>query len=88
MKILLLSLAMLLGGCSTVVPVAQTWPEPPGLQSMQPCPELKQLEANPTLSTVAKTVASNYSEYYQCVIKLEAWQEWYAKQQIIHKDLK
>ncbi len=88
MKIFLLALTMFLTGCTTVVPVTQGWPEPPGLQSMQPCPELKKLESNPKLSDVARTVTLNYSEYYGCVIKLEAWQEWYQKQQIIHKGLK
>lgn len=87
MKILL-ALTLLLSGCTTVVPITQTWPEAPGLLSQQPCPELKQLEPNPTLSTVAKTVASNYTEYYSCAVKLAAWQEWYAKQQLIHKGLK
>lgn len=88
MKIALLVLALALTGCTTVVPVTQTWPEAPGLQSMQPCPELKKLDADSKLSDVARTVTINYSEYYQCVVKLEAWQEWYAKQQLIHKGLK
>lgn len=80
--------AVLLTGCTTVVPVKQHWPEPPGLQSQKPCPELKKLSENVTLSEVSKTIADNYSEYYQCVVKLEAWQEWYKQQQVIHKDLK
>jgi hypothetical protein len=88
MKTILLTLTMFLTGCTTVVPVTQKWPEPPGLQSMQPCAELKKLEPNAQLSDVAKTVAHNYTEYYTCLIKLEAWQEWYAKQEIIHKGLK
>lgn len=88
MKTLLLIFTLALAGCSTTVPVTQAWPDPPGLQSMHPCPELQKLEANPQLSDVAKTVAHNYTEYYTCVIKLEAWQEWYQKQQIIHKGLR
>ena len=88
MKTILLTLTMFLTGCTTVVPVTQRWPEPPGLQSMKPCAELKKLEPNAQLSDVAKTVAHNYNEYYTCLIKLEAWQEWYAKQEIIHKGLK
>lgn len=88
MKTLLLATALLLSGCSTVVPVTQKWPEAPGLQSMQPCPELQKLKADPQLSDVARTITLNYSEYYTCVIKLEAWQEWYAKQQIIHQGLR
>ena len=88
MKIPLITLTIFLAGCTTAVPITQTWPEPPGLQSMQTCAELKKLEATPQLSDVARTVANNYSQYYECVVKLEAWQEWYQKQQIIHKGLK
>lgn len=88
MKVLLLSLALVLSGCTSVVPVTQTWPEAPGLQSQQPCQPLQQLGPQTSLSEVAKTVAANYSEHYNCVLKLEAWQEWYAKQQLIHQGLK
>ena len=88
MKTLLLAIALLVSGCTTVVPVTQTWPEPPGLQSMQSCPELQKLDSTAKLSDVARTVTMNYSEYYACLVKLEAWQEWYLKQQLIHKGLK
>lgn len=88
MKILILTLILALAGCSTVVPVTQTWPEAPGVQSMQPCPELRQLEPNPQLSDVAKVITHNYTSYYTCVVKLEAWQEWYRKQEIIRKELR
>lgn len=88
MKTLLLALTLGLTGCATVVPVTQRWPEPPGLQSQQPCGELQQLPQNATLSQVAQVVSKNYTEYYSCVVKLEAWQQWYKQQQIIHKDLK
>ena len=87
MKALLLSL-LLLTGCATVVPVTQSWPEPPGLQSTQACPPLQKLSDNATLSMVAKTISANYSEYYQCAVKLAAWQEWYAQQKIIYESLK
>ena len=88
MKTTVLALTLLLSGCTTVVPVTQTWPEPPGLQSMQSCPELQRLEAAPQLSDVARTVTLNYAQYYSCLVKLEAWQEWYKQQQLIHKGLK
>jgi hypothetical protein len=88
MKTILLALTLFLAGCTTVVPVVQTWPEAPGLQSMQPCGELKQLQPNPQLSDVARTITHNYTQYYECVVKLEAWQEWYQLQQIIHKNIK
>ncbi len=86
MKILLLTL--LLAGCSTVVPVTQKFPEAPGLQSTTSCPQLQQLQPQPQLSDVAKVIVVNYTEYYQCAVKLDAWIEWYQKQQIISKGLK
>lgn len=86
MKVLLLT--VLLTGCATVVPVTQTWPEPPGQLSTQPCPPLQKLPDAPKLSDVAKTVANNYTSYYECATKLEAWQDWYSQQQLIFKGLK
>lgn len=88
MKSLILAVVLLLGGCSTVVPVTQRWPEPPGLQATKSCPKLQKLEQDPKLSDVAQTVAHNYDEYWICAIKLDAWIEWYQKQSIIHKELK
>jgi uncharacterized protein YceK len=87
-KTILLALTLFLTGCASVVPVTQTWPEAPGLQSMQACGTLKTLEVGSTLSQVAEVINHNYSEYYQCVVKLEAWQDWYRKQETIHKGLK
>lgn len=89
MKLLSLIFAgLLLSGCTTVVPVTQKWPEPPGLQATKSCAKLQQLDPQPQLSDVAKTVTSNYDEYWNCAIKLDAWIEWYQKQELIHKGLK
>jgi hypothetical protein len=87
MKILALALALTLSACSTVVPVTAKFPEPPGLQAQKPCPNLKKLEDKPQLSDVAKTVTVNYTEYYTCAVKTDAWIEWYAKQKIIFEGL-
>jgi hypothetical protein len=87
MKALLL-LAVLVSGCSTVVPVTQTWPEAPGQLSMEPCPQLQKLPNTPELSDVAKVIANNYTSYYECATKLETWQSWYQQQQIIFKGLR
>jgi hypothetical protein len=48
---------------------------------------LKKLPDTPQLSDVAKTVTVNYSEYYTCAVKLDAWIEWYQKQKIIFEGL-
>jgi hypothetical protein len=82
-----LFLVLLLTGCSTTVPVTVKFPEPPGLQSMRACPDLVKLEQDAKLSDVVKTITVNYTEYYQCAVKLDAWQEWYQKQKIIFQGL-
>lgn len=87
-KITLLLLALLVSGCTTVVPVTQSWPPPPGALSTQPCGPLQPLPPNPPLSTVAKTVVQNYTQYYECATKLDAWQQWYSEQQAIFERLK
>lgn len=88
MKLALLVPTIFLAGCTTVVPVTQRWPEAPGLQATQSCKNLQKLSPGPVLSQVAKTVADNYTEYYACAVKVDAWIEWYQKQQIIHQGLK
>ena len=88
MKLLAIALVLLLGACSTTVPVTAKFPEAPGTLVQEPCPELKKLEEQAKLSDVAKTVTVNYSEYYMCAVKLEAWQRWYREQKTIYESLK
>lgn len=76
-----------LTGCSTVVPVTQKFPEAPAKQSLVACPQLNTLQETAQLSDVAKTVTINYTEYYTCAIKMDAWIEWYQKQKIIFEGL-
>ena len=76
-------LTLVLSGCSTVVPVAARFPEPPGRGAMTACPALQKLKDDAKLSDVATTVTINYGTYYECAVKADAWQEWYAIQRII-----
>ena len=76
-------IALLLSGCSTVVPVTARFPEPPAKGAMTACPNLQKLTDNARLSDVANTVTVNYSTYYECAVKTDAWQEWYNIQLII-----
>ena len=76
-------IALLLSGCSTVVPVTARFPEPPGKGAMIKCPDLQKLKDDAKLSDVATTVTVNYGTYYECAVKADAWQEWYAIQRII-----
>ena len=70
-------------GCSTVVPVVAKFPEAPGRLVSEPCPNLKKLNDDAALSNIAKTITENYTSYYECAVKLDAWIEWHAKQKII-----
>ncbi len=88
MRLLLITLALSLSACSTVVPVTAKWPAAPGTLVQEPCPNLQKLQSDPKLSEVAKTVVDNYSEYYQCAAKLDAWQRWYREQKAIYEGLR
>jgi len=88
MKTLVFALALAFSGCSTTVPVTAKFPQAPGTLVQEPCPDLKKLQDEAKLSDVAKTVIVNYSEYYLCAVKLEAWQRWYSEQKIIYEGLK
>ena len=79
------SLAVLvaLAGCSTTVPVTARFPDPPGLNALERCPNLEKLKDAPVLSDVARTVTVNYGTYYECAVKADAWQQWYQIQKRI-----
>ena len=72
-----------LAGCSTAVPVTARFPEPPGLNALERCPNLEKLKDAPVLSDVARTVTVNYGTYYECAVKADAWQQWYQVQKRI-----
>jgi hypothetical protein len=50
---------------------------------MTGCPALQKLNNDAKLSDVANTVTVNYSTYYECAVKTDAWQEWYRIQKHI-----
>lgn len=72
-----------LGGCSTTVPVARPFPEvPTALQKR--CEDLKQVESGKnSITDVLKVVVENYTLYHECGIRVEGWNDWYAKQREI-----
>ena len=75
-------LAFLATGCSTVVPVTVKFPEVPD-RLLVKCPQLEKLGNEPKLSDISKTVTINYTTYYECVVKHDAFVEWYK----IQKDI-
>ena len=78
---------LLLTGCSTTVPVTAKFPEPPKY-SLQPCPQLQELKEGAKLSDVANTVTINYTTYYECAVRNDAWVEWYRIQKHIFESVK
>ena len=75
-------LAFLATGCSTVVPVTAKFPEVPN-QLLVKCPQLEKLGNEPKLSDISKTVTINYTTYYECAVKHDAFVEWYKIQKEI-----
>jgi hypothetical protein len=86
MKTLLLASLIVLSGCSTTVPVTVKFPEVP-VELMSTCPDLKQTEPTAKLSDVLQVVTENYSQYYECRVKIDSWIDWYKVQQRTFKEL-
>jgi orotidine-5'-phosphate decarboxylase len=84
MKYLLL---LLIFGRSTTVPVKRNFPEVPE-RLMQKCPQLQKINEDAKLSDIAKTVTNNYTTYYECAVKDDAWIEWYQLQKHIFESVK
>ena len=87
MKYTMIVFALFLAGCSTTVPVTAKFPEVPN-KILETCPDLKKLQDDAKLSDVAKTVTVNYSTYYECAVKHDAFVEWYKIQKKIYEDIK
>ena len=88
MKRLLFLTPLLLTACLATVPVERKFPDiPPELK--QACPDLAMVDTNTTkLSDVIGTVSSNYSQYHECRVRVDAWIEWYNKQKEIFESVK
>jgi hypothetical protein len=87
MRTLLLVSMIVLSGCSTTVPVTVKFPEVP-TELMSTCPDLKQTPPTSKLSDVLQVVTDNYSQYYECRVKLDSWIEWYKTQRTLFEELK
>lgn len=88
MKKLLLICLLALSGCATVVPVKMSFPQIPEELKIS-CPALKETDSNTTkLSEVLKVVTTNYGQYTECQIKVDAWIQWYDSQKKIHEDVR
>ena len=85
MKYLLL--VLILTGCSTTVPVTAKFPNVPERLLVR-CPQLEKLENEAKLSDISKTVTNNYTTYYECAVKHDAFVEWYKIQKNIFESVK
>lgn len=88
MKIIAIVLsAIFIAGCSTSVPVKRNFPEVPQTLTVK-CPQLKKVNDDAKLSDISKTVTENYTSYYECAVKNDAWVEWYQIQKKIFEEVK
>ena len=88
MRIALLGLVLLLSACSTAVPLTQSFPQAPDML-MEKCPELKTIEGERvSIVDFTRTVSENYTTYYQCAGKNDAWINWYDQQKKIWEEMK
>ena len=88
MKALALLLLILLTGCSTTVPVVAKFPDAPS-SLKEPCATLKKLDGEQiSIVDLHKTVVENYTNYYECSLKVDEWNAWHAKQKKIFEEVK
>jgi len=79
--------AFLITGCSTTIPVTAKFPDAPIL-ILEKCPQLKKIDGeNISIVDFTKTVTLNYTTYYECAIKNDAWIEWYQIQKKIFEEI-
>jgi hypothetical protein len=87
-SVLAILLSITLIGCSIVTPVKRSFPERPAGLS-EGCPELQEATKDTKeLSKLLDVVVVNYSTYYECRVKIEAWDEWYKEQKKIFDEVK
>ena len=78
---------LILTGCSTTVPVTAKFPDVPE-KLLVKCPQLEKLENEAKLSDIIKTITNNYTTYYECAVKHDAFVEWYNIQKDIFNKVK
>jgi hypothetical protein len=80
MKLFLLIPVLLLTGCLATAPKFPDVPE----ELKAACPELKEAtKETQELSKLLDVVVVNYSTYYECRVKVDAWLQWHKEQKEI-----
>ena len=88
MKYLVLVLTLICAGCSTPTTLKPKFPEAPP-ELMTSCQKLQTFDKPKVLlSELMTKVTENYTTYYECAAKVEAWQSWYIKQKDIYETVK
>lgn len=85
MKLATILLTILLTGCIT--PVARNFPAIPESLKTK-CEDLIDVPQTDKLSVVLSIVTKNYSQYQECIIKVDTWLEWYSEQKQIFDSVK
>jgi len=82
-KLLALIPVILLAGCVATVPVKRNFPAIPE-ELTKTCPELEEASKDTKeLSKLLNVVVINYTTYYECRVKVDAWLEWHKNQKAI-----
>ena len=85
--VIFIILAFLITACSTAVPVTQKFPQAPDML-MEKCPELKTIQGEKiSIVDFTRVVSENYTTYYQCAGRMDAWIDWYNKQKKIWEEV-
>lgn len=91
MRYLLILITVSLTACSTLwgpTTVIAKFPEVPPVL-LEKCPQLKTIPTDTTVfSELTKTVTNNYTTYYECAVRQEAWVEWFTTQKKIYESIK
>jgi len=74
-------------GCSTTVPVVAKFPAVP-VTLLEKCPTLQKVTDDAKLSDISKTITVNYTTYYECAVKHDAFIDWYQVQKNIFESVK
>ena len=87
MRYLTILFLLCLSAC-TSVPITTDFPAVPDAL-MAKCPELKTITGDRiSIVDFTRTVTENYTTYYECAARSEAWQEWYTRQKQIWEEVK
>ena len=87
MKYVILTIGLLLSGCTTTAPVKIEFPKVPDTLRNK-CAELEKVKEEASISDISKVIVTNYTKYHECSLKNDSWLEWYETQKKIFEGIK